>query len=152
MKIEIDQSGKIEKTNKHTYLAYSNSEHFVLKISSTEKKKIQNYFRSIGKPRIFIYATFASLLIILFKKIKHKSNQIIIEIEYPGKNQIIKDLIKDVNPNFPIGDIHFHLIGKKSRAHFLAYGTAINQLKPDIVVKSEEILKIIKKVGKCLSS
>jgi hypothetical protein len=86
MKIEIDQSGKIEKTSKHTYLALSNSEHFVLKISSTEKKKIQNYFRNIGKPRIFIYATFASLLAILFKNIKHKSNQIIIDIEYPGKN------------------------------------------------------------------
>jgi len=152
MKIEIDQSGKIEKTSKHTYLALSNSEHFVLKISSTEKKKIQNYFRNIGKPRIFIYATFASLLAILFKNIKHKSNQIIIDIEYPGKNQLIKDLIKNINSNFPIDDIHFHLIGKKSRAHFLAYGTAINQLKPDLVVKSNDILKIIKKIGKYLSS
>lgn len=147
MKIEIDQSGKIEKTNKHTYLAFSNSEHFVLKISSTEKKKLQKYFRSINKPRIFVYATFSLLLVILFKNTKHKSNHIVIDIEYPGKNQVIKDFIKIYNPNFPINDIHFHLIGKKSRAHFLAYGTAINQLKPDMIVKSEEILKIIKKSG-----
>lgn len=41
MKIEIDQSGKIEDTSKHTFLAFSNSEHFVLKISGTEKRKLQ---------------------------------------------------------------------------------------------------------------
>lgn len=147
MKIEIDQSGKIEKTNKHTYLAFSNREHFVLKISSTEKKKLQKYFRTINKPRIFIYATFALLITMLLKNLRQKSHNVVVDIEYPGKNQVIKNFIKVFNPNFPVDDIVFQRIGKKSRAHFLAYGTAIKQLKPDLTVKANDVLKTIKKSG-----
>ena len=73
MKIEIDQSGKIENTNKHTYLAFSNHQHFVLKINSVEKRKLQKYFRSIGKSKLFIYLTFASLIILAFKKSQNKT-------------------------------------------------------------------------------
>lgn len=147
MKIEIDQSGKIEKTNKHTFLAYSNSRHLVLKISSVEKQKVQKYFRKINKPELFIYITFASLIIILLKNLKEKNIQIIIDIEYPGRSVLIKNLIKSLEPSFPVDDISFHLIGKKSRAHFLAYGTAIKKLNPDIIVNADQIIEIIKKSG-----
>lgn len=66
MRIEIDQSGKIEDTSKHTFLAFSNTQHSVLKISAVEKRKLQKYFRDKGKAKIFIYLTFASLVILLF--------------------------------------------------------------------------------------
>ena len=147
MRIEIDQSGKLEDTNKHTFLAYSNNSHFVLKLGSTEKKKLQKYFRSIGKPRLYIYITFASLIIILLEKFKSSNNQIIIDTEYPGKSHLIRDLIKNMRRNFPIKEIVFHSIGKKSRAHFLAKGTAIKKLNPDIVIRADRVLKIIKKSG-----
>jgi len=145
MKIEIDQSGKIEKTSKHTFLAFSNGEHFVLKISSTEKKKLQKYFRNIGRPKIYIYATFSALIVTLLKNLKSKNNHIIIDIEYPGKNEIIKNYIKLFKPGLSDNTFNFHYIGIKSRAHYLAYGTAIKKLKPDLIVGSEDILKIIKK-------
>lgn len=147
MKIEIDQSGKLEDTSRHTFLAFSNGEHFVLKISGAEKRKLQVYFRKIGKPKLYIFLTFASLIIILLKKIKTRSNQIIIDIEYPGKAPLIKNFIKIYCPDFEIEDIDFHQIGKKSRAHYLAHGTAIKLLNPDLIVNAKDILKVIKKPG-----
>jgi len=152
MKIEIDQSGKIEKTNKHTFLAFSNGEHFVIKISSTEKQKIQKYFNKIKKPRMFIYITFASLIAILLDNLKQKSNQIIVDTEYPGQNFIIKKYLKILKPNLCADDIDFRQIGKKSRAHFLAYGTAIDKLNPDKIIDSKDVFRLIKKIEKCLSS
>jgi len=147
MKIEIDQSGKIEKTNKHTYLAFSNRQHFVLKISSSEKRKLQRYFRAIGKSRLFIYITFASLVVLLLKNLKPRRGLIVIDIEYPGRSNQIKNFIKIFNPDFSIEDISFHQIGKRSRAHFLAHGTAIRKLNPDLVVDAKQVLKVIKKSG-----
>jgi len=147
MKVEIDQSGKIEKTSRHTYLAFSNHEHFVVKISSTEKRKLQRYFRTIGKSRLFVYITFAALITLILKKLKSKSCQIIIDVEYPGRNNQIKHFIKTFSPMLLADDISFCRIGKKSRAHFLAYGTAIRKLRPDLVVNADQILMIIKKSG-----
>ena len=147
MRIEIDQSGKVENTNKHTFLAYSNSHHSVLKISSVEKRKIQKYFRSQGKPKIFIYLTFAALIVILLENIRENNAQIIIDTEYLGKGSLIKNLIKSLDSSFPAEDVSFHQIGRRSRAHFLAYGTAIKKLNPDIIVKANDIFQLIKKSG-----
>lgn len=147
MRIEIDQSGKIENTSKHTFLAFSNTQHHVLKISSVEKRKLQKYFRDKGKSKIFIYITFASLVILLLKNLKIKNIQIIIDIEYTGRGRLIKNLIKDLSPTFPIDDISFHQIGKKSHAHFLAYGAAIKKLNPDLIISSKQVLNVIKKSG-----
>lgn len=147
MKVEIDQSGKIEKTNKHTFLAYSNGHHFVLKISSVEKQKIQRYFRGENKPNLFVYFTFASLIVLLLENLKEENVQIVIDIEYPGRGVLIKNLIKNLVPTFPVDDISFHLIGKKSRAHFLAYGTAIKKMNPDMIVNADQVIDLIKKSG-----
>jgi len=147
MKIEIDQSGKIEDTSKHTFLAFSNGEHFILKISAAEKRKLQRYFRKIGKAKLFIFLTFTALVIILLKNLKSKNNQITIDIEYPGRSPQIKNFIKIYYPDFPIEDINFHQIGKKSKAHYLAHGTAIKMLNPDLIINANQILRAIKKSG-----
>lgn len=147
MKIEIDQSGKIEDTSKHTFLAFSNSEHFVIKISGAEKRKLQKHFRKIDKAKLFIFLVFTALVIILLKNLKSKSNQIVIDIEYPGRSHMIKDFIRIYYPDFEIEDIDFHQIGKKSRAHYLAHGTAIKVLNPDLIINAKDILKVIKKSG-----
>ena len=147
MRIEIDQSGKIENTSKHTYLAFSNSQHFVLEIKATEKRKLQKYFRSIGKSRIFIYLTFAALLIILLKNRKIKTAQLIVDIEYQGRTQLIKDSLHAINPDFPVKNLSFHHIGKKSSAHYYAYGAAIGSIKSDLKVGASEIFRTIKKPG-----
>ncbi len=147
MRIEIDQSGKLEDTSRHTFLAFSNSQHSVLKLGSSEKRKLQKHFRSIGKSRLYIYITFASLLVILLRKLGSRSNQIIIDVEYPGRGHLIKDLIRSIDANFPVRDISFHQIGKKSRAYYLAKGTAIKKLTPDLYVNARQVLELLKKSG-----
>ena len=62
MRIEIDQSGKIENTNKNTIIAFSNNKFKSIFISAKDKREIQKFFRRIGKPRIFVYKTFAILI------------------------------------------------------------------------------------------
>ena len=146
MRIEVDQSGKIEDTSKHTFLAFSNTQRRVLKISSVEKRKLQKYFKDKGKSKIFIYITFASLVIILLKNLKLKNIQIIIDVEYTGRGHLIKNL-KSINPTFPTDDICFHQIGKKSHAHYLTYGAAIRKLNPDLIITANRVLNVIKKSG-----
>lgn len=46
MKIEIDQSGKIEQTSELTVIAFSNGKSATIMISASE---IQKKFRKIGK-------------------------------------------------------------------------------------------------------
>lgn len=143
MRVEIDQSGKVEKTNLHTYLGLSNKQKVILKLSSTNKQYLQKHFRRIGKPRMFVYATFAALIVILIRSLK-RDYQVVIDKEYPGKESLIRDLIKQYLPKFPIENLSFRQVGKRSKAHFLAYGAAIGKQKVGKVITVKEILAITK--------
>jgi len=147
MKIEIDQSGKIENTNHDTVVAFSNGIFGSIVISAKDKREIQKVFRKTGKNSIFIYRLFAILIFILIKKHIQKIQQITIDIEYPGRSAMIKDFlmreIKKVNPNFHRDNISFGQIGKKSKAHYLAYGVATRKKQPDMAVGAKDILKFI---------
>lgn len=52
MKIEIDQSGRVEYTNKPTVIGFSNHKNKTIIIFATEKQKLQRYFRKINKQEI----------------------------------------------------------------------------------------------------
>lgn len=149
MRIEIDQSGKIEDTSKNTIITFSNNKFKSIFISAKDKREIQKFFRRIGKPIIFVYRTFAILIFLLIKNNLKEINEIIIDEEYPGKSPLIKNFlfqeIRKFSPLFSKQDIAFHCIGKKSRAHFLAYGVAIGKRKADIEVGAREILRIVAK-------
>lgn len=145
MRIEIDQSGKVEKTSKHTYLAFSNDEYYILKITAREKQRLQKYFRKIGKPKLFVYFTFVILLTILLKKIKNKNHLIVLDKEYPGQDHQIRELIKVFYPHFLIENISIRSVGKKSRAHFYAHGAAINKIKPNLVLNASDVLRVLNK-------
>jgi len=78
-RIYIDQSGKVEYTNKQTVVAYSNGRNKALFISSISKKKIQKVFRDAGKPDLFAYRTFAILIYLLIKEDLNKLSIITID-------------------------------------------------------------------------
>jgi len=147
MKIQIDQSSKIEYTSKNTVIAFANHKQKSLLIKATEKRKLQEAFRSVGKPNLFVLKTFAVLLYILVRDDLEKIDCLTIDIEYTGKDVLIKNLflqvlrkdkkfIKDM-------DVRFLRIGKKSKAHEKAINTFQGKIKPDTIVKAEDCLRYI---------
>ena len=149
MRIEIDQSGKIENTSKNTVIAFSDDKFKSILLHSQDKREIQKFFRRIGKPRIYVYRVFAILILLLIKDQLKEIKEIVIDEEYPGKDSLIKNLllqeIRKIKPQFLKENIVFSKIGKKSRAHFLAYGVAVGKKKADIEVSAKDILRKIVK-------
>lgn len=126
MKIEIDQSGRVEYTSQPTVIAFSNSENRSVIINSKDKKYLQQLFRKAGKSNIFVYKTFSVLIFYLIKDKLKSIRQIIIDEEYTGYDKLIKQFIVElaVKHNYQLEPdiIHFKQIGKKSRSH----GISIN--------------------------
>lgn len=149
MKIEIDQSWKIEKTNKTTVLAFSNSKNGVVILKSKEKKLVQKYFREIGKPRLFTHLCFAALIFILIKNKISNGDQIFIDKEYPGYDKFINQKIHEfIQEGTNYKNINFYTanIGKKSNAHIIAIETFNLKDKSKVRnVTAKEIIAIIKK-------
>lgn len=145
MRIEIDQSGKIENTNRLTVIAYSNDHKKSILITAKDKKIIQSVFRKIGQPKIFIYKLFAVLIFVLIRDSLRKINQIIIDREYVGYENLIKKFIIEIakhnGKKIEGGIIHFYSIKKKSRAHKIAI-SIYRAKKAHIRLTSKEFFKI----------
>ena len=67
MQIEIDQSNKVEQTNRDTIIAYANSKQKSLRMLAKDKREIQKLFKQCKKPQMFRYKTFALLIYLLIK-------------------------------------------------------------------------------------
>lgn len=85
MRIEIDQSGKVEDTARPTVLAYANSKIRVIVIPAASKRKLQEMYRRIGQPRLFVYQVFALGVYQLIRLLR-QPHIITIDTEYPGKD------------------------------------------------------------------
>jgi hypothetical protein len=151
MRIEIDQSGKIENTNRPTVIAFSNNKNDVLVLLAKDKKEVQKYFRKANKPRLFIYITFVVLIFTILKKHIKNYDQIVIDREYPGYEKLITSNLNRLlkkELNICNASISTTQIGKKSKAHDLAWNEF--QLKSHENHKkicAEKLIKIIKKSG-----
>lgn len=149
MIIEIDQSGKIEKTRNDTVIAFVDNKDFKrsLRISAREKRKLQKFFRDIGRPRFFAYKVFAVLIFILTQEYLSRIDRIVIDPEYPGHEVLIRDLliqlIKPVNRKFERNQITFKRVGKQSLVHDLAWKVFRRKLKPTKTVTAKDVLNII---------
>lgn len=147
MTIEIDQSGKIENTNRNTVIAFSNHKSKSILISAKDKREIQEIFRGIGKGRMFVYRIFAILIFLLIKNFIHKIDEIIVDEEYPGWNHLIKDFllreIRRVRPEFETFRVCFKRIGRKSRAHILAYKINTKKRKADVDINVKDVMNYI---------
>lgn len=148
MKIYIDQSWKIEDTNKQTVIAYSNltgTKNKSITISASDKKEVQKIFRRAGKPDIFIYKTFAILIFLLIKNDLKSIDEIIIDMEYVSREPVIKkfllELIRRNGRKFESEKISFTQIGKKNPAHNAAISVFRKRKKPNIKANYKDILQ-----------
>jgi len=147
MRIEIDQSWKIENTNKHSVLAFSNGLSSSVLIPAEDKRILQKFFRGAGKPGMIVYRTFSILAYQLVKDYLDKIDMIIFDREYPAKEALIKDLflqlIRKHQPNFDKNSIWFEEIGKKSSAHWEAYWVFKGEKEPTKIITCQTVLKEI---------
>ena len=148
MRIEIDQSGKIEDTSRKTVLAYADSKNKTksVLISARTKRKIQEIYRTMGKSKLFIYSTFSILLFFLTKENK-KSDLIIVDLEYPGKDKIILDMLNQIREKYKLLELNvrFARIGNKPKAHYVANGVFNNKKKADVILGTNDIVETMKK-------
>ncbi len=147
MKIEIDQSNKIEQTNKDSVVAFSNGEKRAVLVSAKDKKELQTTFRFLQRNRIFIYKIFACLIFVLIKDKLKEISQIVIDEEYKGHEAEIKhyllQIIRKNHKDFLKDNIVFKQIGKKSNAHILAYQVNQKKVKPDFVISYNKLMQYL---------
>lgn len=147
MQVEVDQSGKVEWTQKATVLALANGVSFSILISAMAKRETLRELesrrprRSRKMHRILVFAT---LLFLLLKEHIEELSYIIVDDEYMGYGPTIKEHVLNlfrkhgisVDPNV----ISTHRIGKKSPAHDLAIKVFKGKVAPDREVGSVEVL------------
>ena len=144
MKIYIDQSSKIEYTNQNTVVAFSNHHHKSVLLKSKDKKQLEKFFRAANKPKLFIYKTFAVLICFLIEPEIKTIHQIIIDTEYIGQDNLIRNLIcqtlKNHGRKINSKSISFTRVGKRAKCHQIAIDTLNHKIKPTEVISLRKVL------------
>ncbi len=153
MKYQVDQSGKIENTEKPTVIAVCNHITLTIIIPAKIKRQFQEICRRDGLTRLYVYVMFSIGLGLLLTELKAKS-KVIIDTEYPGKEKLIKNLI-EIFMGKQKTDIDFARIGNRPKVHYVAHDVYSKKKKADKIISLEEIVKTTKKTDwrlrECLS-
>ncbi len=135
-------------------MAFSNGKSGSIFISAKEKRLLHSYFKKIGKIRLFSVLTFSVLIYLLINDSVTNGISIVIDREYPGYEKFISNKIRELLSEHGISyNYRFYTgqIGKKSRAHIIAYKNYINIRNAHITKQTAndiiEILKQNKKPG-----
>jgi hypothetical protein len=146
--IEVDQSGKIEKMNVDTVLAFSDGKSAAVLIPAEVKRVCLRALRRRDKRKtIIVLKIFAAGLYFLLKDVLEEVTLVTIDQEYPGREGDIKGMLPRLiwvgGKRFEEERIAFHQVGRKSAAHFKAYGVYQGFQKADRILTAEEILTLI---------
>ena len=148
MKVEINQSNKIEQTNKDTILGLADNKTFTILINRKIKRKLQEEFRKQGKPRLFVYRTFIGGVVLLLKYAQIKNlSQVVIDEEYYGKDKVLKSMLLEMWSRYftEVPEITFDKIGKKSKVHNICYLAMKGKDEIGRVIRFEEIKRLVLK-------
>ncbi len=144
MTYEIDQSGKVEDTNKLTVVAYANGKIKSVKIGSVEKRKLLAAMRTLDYPKHnYVYKIFAALIYFLLED--ERVDAVVIDYEYTGHEEsvigILRYLLNKNKRNIPT--IRFGFVGKSSPAHKAAVEVFRGNKEADLVVGAKEVLRLL---------
>lgn len=147
MAYQIDQSIKIEDTQKSSYVCLANGSVVIASIAAKEKRILKLYFRKLQKPLIFKIFTFSVLCAQVLMKTRPRI--VYIDKEYTAHERQIKSFITQI---FSIHDveipiIHFDYIEKNVAAHKEAYEAMKNKYA-NLRVCSKEVLRYYEKINK----
>jgi len=150
MRVEVDQSGKVEQTNQDTVLAFSNHIKRAILVPRGEKRKLIKSLRERGmNGKVFYPRIFCSALFLLLEPHLFELNEIVVDDEYTGKTRLIKNLLSNIahRQNKPpiAPKISFGHVGKKSSAHILAWEARKDSKLVSKKIKARQILQLIGK-------
>jgi len=89
MRVEVDQSGKIERTSHDTVVAFSNDFDYAILVPAQVKRETIAALKSEGKRRAHLLL-FAMVLYELLRKYLERIEKITIDVEYEGSEPYIK--------------------------------------------------------------
>ena len=147
---EVDQSIKVNDLARDSVLAIANGISFAIVIPASVKRALMEHLREKGKSRTAIAVFSFSLgLYLLLKNVVRSVDQIMIDVEYMGrepeiKNTLVSYLRRD-DPGFDATRILFGHIGKQSRAHHLAIEIARRRRTPNRRISEAEIFGVLAK-------
>ena len=140
-RFEVDQSVRIEESNKDTIIGIANEEHsFTVVIPLQAKRTLFEIYRRQGKRKFFAPEVFALSVLSAAQKSGLRFVDLIIDVEYLGYEKRITNLIK---PFLPDVNIYFATIGKESPAHYAAHGVYDKVREADGTTSSDEILHLL---------
>lgn len=149
--VEVDQSGKVERTQMDTVLAFSNGQRYAIRIPATVKRAVLHVLQQRRKPSgskkaVYLHLFTAGLFLLLRDHL-NVLDHIIIDTEYSGREADIRGmlllLIRRTDPQYSTDRIMFRQVGKKSPAHSLAWETFRGKRQPDHVVAESELLDVL---------
>lgn len=148
MRVEIDQSGKIEDTRVDTILAFSDGISGSILIPAKIKRKCVEFVRDDRhKTKTLYLRIFCAGLFLLLKDYLSYLDQIIVDVEYLGREHDIKALllrlIWEPYPNFDPDKIQFSLVGKDSPAHIKAYSIFTGLENADREISFEDLKRFL---------
>ncbi len=148
MRIEVDQSVKIDETAHDTVLAFSDGVRRAIVIPAVVKRKAMAYLRERGKsPKVAGLIVFTAGLFLLLRDVANSITLAIIDREYTGydaliKNRLLQFLWAEGLRVYP-DTLAFGHVGKKSKAHDLAIEVHRGKLAPDHRVTLKELLEVL---------
>jgi hypothetical protein len=147
--IQVDQSGKIERTQRNTVLALANEMEYAVLFLAVEKRESVTRLRQKGESGKTLYLKlFAAALFLLLEDHVDQLDEVVIDQEYPGKESQIRELLLNhiwkVSPSFSRERIVFGQIGKKSPAHRKALAVYRGQAQADRKIRARDILRLLK--------
>lgn len=147
----IDQSGRVEETNKITIVALADKKKsFTIALIPKIKKELLTIFRKNGKPKVFPIVIFADIVFMTMLRSKIFPPELIIDMEYPGHENSIKNIVITLSRRFKkkLPEIYFANIGKNDPAHVVAWNTYTKKVRPNLILKLEDFKSFIPKKKK----
>lgn len=146
MKVEIDQSGRVEDLTTGTVVAYSNSTTKSVWISAGEKREVVRFIKSNANFSLKYAPLFFTILILILLE-NEKITKILIDEEYTGQNNYILNIIKGFfeSAGNKSPEIIFGRIGKRSRAHDVAITAYRKKGRLSKRLKFKDIVKFFPK-------
>lgn len=141
MKLDVDQSIRIEQLNRDSIIGLGNS---VMQYAALVPRKVKRHFmeemRRRGQPRQFPPTLFAVSIVASLQAGKIRPAVIVVDKEYDGYTMLIEAIITYC---FPEIQIEFRQIGRKSPAHLIAYEVFKKRREPDAVLSKANLQALI---------